>query len=450
MRQNWTVIWKEGMFLQPQHFQQMQRQIRQNMYDICTAHSPYWFGVSELEFDCDAIANGMMLLTKCKGVLPDQTPFAIPLQDVLPAARSFTDHFTHEQQTLDVYLALPLVMEGSPSASAIGIENGTATRYCARTVSVCDDSDGRLHKEIEIGGYNFTLLFGDESRDQYAVLRIAVIARNFCGETVLSQEFIPPLLSIGASPYLQSSLRSLLELLFAKINILSGQRKNIDSGFAGFSGSDENAFRLLYTLNTYTPLVNQYYLWPNEHPYSLFGVLAMLAGALCTFSSEVSIVNLPQYDHGNLSRMFGTLFKIVRDVLETDIQAGCVVIPVEQLSAATFTCRVPNEKLFGAAAFFLGIAADCAEKELVVGALQRIKMCSRNNLDMLISSAMPGLQLRHVIHPPQGLSTKPGFVYFSFDQQCDFWKQMVAAGTIAFYFPHNYKNLRMEILALKE
>jgi type VI secretion system protein ImpJ len=144
------------------------------------------------------------------------------------------------------------------------------------------------------------------------------------------------------------------------------------------------------------------------------------------------------------------LVKAIRTVLEADIQAGCVPVPIEQINQATFVCKIPDDKLLTVAKFYFGVSAKVAEKELIIGVLQRIKMCSRNKLDLLISSAMPGLQMRHTLHPPQDLSTKPGFVYFSLDQQGDFWQQIKAAGNIAFYFPNNYPELKMEMLALKE
>ncbi|NLD98976.1 MAG: type VI secretion system baseplate subunit TssK, partial [Fibrobacter sp.] len=75
---------------------------------------------------------------------------------------------------------------------------------------------------------------------------------------------------------------------------------------------------------------------------------------------------------------------------------------------------------------------------------------SRDRLDLLISSAMPGLQLLHNSRPPEGLSTKPGFVYFALDQQSQFWRGMQSSASIAFYFPNNYPELKLEMLALKE
>ncbi len=123
---------------------------------------------------------------------------------------------------------------------------------------------------------------------------------------------------------------------------------------------------------------------------------------------------------------------------------------ISQINQATFTAEVPDPRLFSSAKFFIGVSAKVPEKELIIGVLQRIKMCSRDRVDLLISSAMPGLQLFHTSHPPEGLSTKPGFVYFSLDQQGQFWKVMQSTTSIAFYFPNNYPELKIEMLALKE
>jgi len=438
------------MFLQPHHFQQAERYMLNSFRSAMLSHSPHWFGVTELDIDKDAITNGVISVSRCSGMLPDGVTFSMPKEDPPPVARSFADHLAHDQQSLDVYLALPLIAEGKANVVSAAMEGSAASRFRSRTISVGDEVLGQQRKEIEVGAANFLLLFADESLDNHATVQVGRLSRNANGSVELVASFVPPLLCIGASPYLLSVLRSLLELLLAKVNSLSQGRKQVEGGFAEFSGGEETPFRLLQTLNTFTPLLTHFHSFPSVHPYEVFCLLTQFAGALCTFSSEVSIKNLPRYDHGNLSATFNALVKIIRTVLEADIQAGCVPIPIEQINQATFLCKVPDEKLLTVAKFFLGVSAKVQEKELIVGVLQRIKMCSRNRLDLLISSAMPGLPLRHTLHPPQGLSTKPGFVYFGLDQQGDFWTQIKTAGDIAFYFPNNYPELKIEMLALKE
>lgn len=414
------------------------------------AHSPYWYGITGLEVDKDAIANGLFSVTRCSGMMPDGAAFSIPGQDPPPPARSFTDHLTHDMQSLDVHLALPLMAEGRANVASASMEGQAAVRFKSRSIAVSDEVIGAQRKEIEVAAFNFVLLFGDESLDNHATFQIGKLVRNPGGTVELQQEFVPPLLCVGASPHLLNLFRSLLEVLLAKINSLSAGRRQAEGGLAEFTGAGETPFRLLQTLNTFTPLLTHYHSFPSVHPYEAFCLLTQFAGALCTFSSEVAIKNLPRYDHANLSATFQVLAKIIRTVLEADIQAGCVPVPIEQIHQATFLCNVPDEKLLSVAKFYFGVSAKVPEKELIVGVLQRIKMCSRNKLDLLISSAMPGLALKHTLHPPKGLSVKPGFVYFSLDQQGDFWHQIKTAGNIAFYFPNNYADLKMEMLALKE
>ena len=51
------ILWSEGLFLRPQHFQQQDRWVEQALKARVAALGPYWWGVSELEIDRDALAN---------------------------------------------------------------------------------------------------------------------------------------------------------------------------------------------------------------------------------------------------------------------------------------------------------------------------------------------------------------------------------------------------------
>ena len=450
MLTNGKVVWKEGMYLQPQHFQQAERFFLNALNGALGGHFPYAFGVSELTIDKDALGSGLVSVTRCTGRMPDGVMFDIPKEDGAPPARSFTEHFTHDQQALDVYLTLPLCAVGKTNVVSAQFEGQPGARYSSREITVVDETLGSQKKQIEVGAYNFSIIFGDESLDNNANIQIGKLVRTQNGAIELMGGFVPPLLTIGASPVLMGHVRSLLELLLAKIGALSQGRKQVEGGFAEFSGGEETSFRLLQTLNTYAPLLNHYHFVPLVHPFEVFCLLTQCAGALCTFSFEVSLKNLPRYEHANLGATFSQLAKVIRTVLEANISAGCINVPLEQVNQSTYVCKVPDEKLFTVAKFFLGVAAKAPEKELVVGVLQRIKLCSRSRLDLLISSAMPGLQLIHVMRPPEGLSTKPGFVYFGLDQQGDFWQTIKASGSMAFYFPHSYADLKIEMLALKE
>ena len=71
------IIWTEGMFLRPQHFQQQDRYVQQLVDGRCDGLRPYGWGFTELELDSALLLQGKLALAACRGVLPDGTPFAV-------------------------------------------------------------------------------------------------------------------------------------------------------------------------------------------------------------------------------------------------------------------------------------------------------------------------------------------------------------------------------------
>lgn len=442
------VIWKEGLFLQPQHFQQSERFLLNSINTRLSSYISHNYGFTLYKLNTDAVANGNFTVTQAQGIMPDGTAFDMPKHESVPPARPFEEHFTHEQQSLDVYFALPMAEENRANVGDTA-DSRNPVRYVNRVVSVSDEAFGRQQKDIEVGDFNFKILFEDESRDNFTSMPIARLIRSSSGQIEIDETYIPPLLYIGTSQVLMDKLRSMLELLLAKNTALSQGRKQVDGGFAEFGGTKQTAFYLLQTINTYTPLLNHHHFIPNVHPYDLFALLIQFAGALCTFSADVTIRNLPKYEHSNLTAVFSTFDTVIRKILGADISAGCVTVPIEEVGPANYLCKVTDTLLFKAGKFYFGVSADISNKELVVGTLSRIKMCSSDKLELLIPSAMPGLPLIHVAKPPKELSTKPGFIYFKLEQQGDFWDGIRNSGTIAFYFPHQYKDVKMEMLVIR-
>lgn len=441
------VVWKEGMFLHPHHFQQAERFLLNTFETRFRACLPYGYGFSRIELDRDALVNGLIGFTSIAGIFPDGTVFEIPGQGSLPPSRPVADRFATDQQRLTFFLALPRYVLGRENV-VTGL-SGSA-RFSGTSETVCDDTAPARKKEIEVGSLNLSLLFEGEKLDDYVVLQAGVLVRNASGQVVVQESYVVPLVSIGASKVVLNGIRGLLEVLFAKISLLSQGRKQIAGGLAEFSDKNTSSLHLLQILNTYTPLLAHMVYTERAHPFDLFTTLTQITGALCTFSTEFTIKSLPRYEHDRFGEVIALFTKQIRSVLSADIAAGCVAYTVQQINPATYEVKIDDEKMLQAARFFLSVSAGVPEKELIVGVLQRVKMCARERLDLLIASAMPGLQLMHTIRPPEGLSTKPGVLYFSIDKSSEFWQSIILSKNIAFYFPNNYANLHMEILALKE
>jgi len=72
------IIWSEGTFLQPQHFQQHDRHLEGQLEQRARALRAHGYGFLEIALDESLLELGKLALRSARGVLPDGTPFDCP------------------------------------------------------------------------------------------------------------------------------------------------------------------------------------------------------------------------------------------------------------------------------------------------------------------------------------------------------------------------------------
>jgi type VI secretion system protein ImpJ len=153
------VAWREGMFLRPQHFQQQDRHADAALNARISAVGPYRWGLTELVIDEDLATLGKFAVTRCVGVMPDGTAFAIP--DQLPPPPPID--VPMDARDAVVSLTLPAQQVGAVEfreADGASLD----TRFLTDEVEVTDAySSDRTSEPIEVGRPN--LSFGI-TRDQ--------------------------------------------------------------------------------------------------------------------------------------------------------------------------------------------------------------------------------------------------------------------------------------------
>lgn len=111
------VIWREGLFIKPQHFQQQLRHSDYTLHARLSALSDYFYGLQTLAINEDYLNFGRIALVNASGVMPDGTVFTIPSDDVLPPPLEMTDVALANHK---VYLALPLAVSGVSESRTAG------------------------------------------------------------------------------------------------------------------------------------------------------------------------------------------------------------------------------------------------------------------------------------------------------------------------------------------
>ncbi len=87
------VLWTEGMFLTPHHFQQWDRYYENLLNQRMRAQAPLGWGVNELTLNEEALDNGQFSINRVHAILPDGMVVNAPETDEVPAARDIGEHF---------------------------------------------------------------------------------------------------------------------------------------------------------------------------------------------------------------------------------------------------------------------------------------------------------------------------------------------------------------------
>ncbi len=453
MKRQPRVVWTKGMFLSPQHFQAQDLYFEDLIQSRFSASHFANYGVTGLEIDADAVANGLFKLTGARGVLPDGEFFDMPASDELPPSRQFAQHWPTADETLDVYLSLPERRLNARNVTLPGQREGSGpadTRYTSEARLVPDDNQGSDERPVQVGKKTFRLLFGTEFRDGYSSLRIARLERSGTGVPMLRSSFVAPCLDLASSEYLVGLLRRQVEILLTKSATLSGPRRERGKAAASFSASETDKFWLLHTVNSYLPELKHIFKTRHGHPETAYVAMLRLAGALSTFSLEGGPGDLPDYNHDDLGPCFALLDARVRDLMEVVIPSKYRAIPLTLKDRFIWSGTIDDDNLFKNTRFYLAVSANMGVGDIIQKVPQYLKVADPEDLDRLVRTAVGGLGLLHTQVVPQAIPIKLDNQYFQINQTGPLWDRILLSRRIGVHAPSEIVEPRMEVVVVWE
>jgi type VI secretion system protein ImpJ len=446
------VVWSEGMYLGPHHFQAQSRYFEDSLR---FATSSMWFepwGLAGVQLDAEALKNGTVSLVHARGIFPDGLVFQMPECDAPPEPRNIADLFPPAKDSVTVTLAVsPRRPDGSNTASENGPETNGGARYRAEVRMLYDETTGRDEKPVQVGRKNIELLLDTEPAGDRVTLPIARITRSGSGQFVFDRAFIPPCVAISASEHLMELLGRLIDILEDKSARFSrtaaGGRERT---WAEFSTREIANFWLLHTVNSGLAPLRHHYLTKRGHPEGLYCEMLKLGGALCTFAFESHPRDLPLYDHRNLQKSFGELDGHIRTHLETIVPTQYIEIPLKKRADYFYEAEVADQRALDRARWIFGIRSAVSEPELIAKAPQLVKLCSKQFVPQLVQRARPGMALTHLAVPPSSIPVKADFQYFSVSRSGPCWDHIVQTRQIGLYIPGDLPNPSLELLVILE
>lgn len=439
------VLWEEGMFLGPQHFQQAERHLLRQLHGRFLALAPRGFGWTRLAFDEEALDGGELALRQVAGVFRDGTFCEAPEGDALPAARPIAPVFGPRIARLKAFLGV-----ASSRIGALLTRDGSTSpgRYRRKLAGVLDEEKGALERDVALGELDLRILFEGESTEGMQVVPIAVLTRGAGAQVRLDPEFVPPTLWHGAAPRLHVGIRRLLEYLTSKADDLTRKRGKTTGGRAQFTTVEASGFSLLHTYNTWLPLLTHHHLEPKQHPETLYRDLIGLVGALTTFAGER--VAPPAYDHLDPGPVFARIEQMVLELSQWSAPETCVSIPMREKAQGEYVGQILDESLLEGADFYISVAADVSADEIIREFPFAAKIGSPEDVAQARSLAYRGVKVTHLPRVPNEIPTRSGCHYFVVGRDDPKWQAVRDGRTLEIYIPSKFREPQLEVLAVRK
>lgn len=446
------ILWGEGLFLRPQHFQQQDRYHEQRLHQSVQTLHPYAWGVSQLQLDRDALLNNSLRLLDVSLRFQDGEFYDAPGADDLPDALDL-GQLPQSQQSVTYYAALPAFKSfggnfGDGDARNPAANGASAVRYLQHNADTPDLYTHAAPAQLSYLKKRLRLVPEFEPRDSYTHFPLLRLRRAATGGFELDAAFVPPSLSIRGAPLLFLQLRRLLDALQAKVSALYGHHREPSKHVIEFRSGDMSSFWLLHTASSAYATLTHYFQHPALHPERLYEQLLHLAGALMTFSKSWTLADLPPYQHAEPGPAFATLHQIIRELLDTVISSRYFAIALHEAKPSFHHGMLDSGKIDAQTTFYLAVSAAMPASELVDVVPLRFKVGAPDDVDKFVLSAMPGVRLQHAPQVPAAVPVRPDACYFAIEAKGQMYERMLQAQSISIFVPGGMHDLTLELVAV--
>lgn len=444
MSRNSRILWSEGLFLEPQHFQQHDRFLERYIDARFDATTAYGWGFQDVELDGDLLSIGKLGLRRARGVFPDGTPFAMPDDDPLPEPLDVDESV----RDCTVFLVLPLRAEGGLEVKR-GTDGNGLFRYRAADMEVRDSVvDSAVSTVVEVGRLNGRLALAGETLEAHACIPVAQIVECRADrQVILNDTFIPTVTSAGAAQRLQGFANEVRGLLAQRADYLAERVTASGHGGAG----EITDFLMLQIINRYAPVVAHLADALHLHPERLFVLLLSLAGELATLTREDRRPpELAPYRHEALADTFEPLIELLRSEFRTVREAPATPIPLEATGRHGISvAKVGDVSLLESANFVLAARASLPAEELRQRLPTQIKIAPVERIAELVNNNLPGIELIPIPVAPRQIPYYANYVYFELGRGSSLWQQLTTSGAIAVHVAGQLPELKMDLWAIR-
>ncbi len=359
------VRWRMGQALLPDHFilqeesLSLESQMRFRTRGLPDA------GVAEMKLNESLLAEGVFSIRSLRLVMPSglliQIPgnaAASPFNLNIPGATRVPVHF-HVIQRSD---------EETRAASASGEEEEEVPRVVHQTALSSDQSYPDAHE----------------------TLKLAEFEKDPDGNWRLSEAYIPPLLQVGTTPFLEDRLTELNELLGSFQYRLTQEIAASHLSGDSLSGAKQ-CLKSIFRIQRF--LANLFHR-VHPHPYYVYEALKEFYTEVCFYENTVPEHATDPFDNDQLAACFGRILEPLKRHLQS-VAAPSPYLPFE-LRDNLWRIELPPRTREAREVYFLIQKRHVSQTV----SLREIKLASLSRVSLVHTLALQGVPLKSIDRPP--------------------------------------------------
>jgi type VI secretion system protein ImpJ len=387
------VHWRMGQTLLPEHFIAQEEALAAEAVAHLRASGLPHCGIAALQWNDNLLATGVLSLRSLTAVLPSGA-----LVDVPRNARVEPLNLNGPGRTdVSAYLH---VLEDEPGRDEdVRPEGAGVARRTVPLALGCDPDQARAVETIHLGEFR----------------------KGPDGAWRLRDTRVPPLLHVGASPYLERPLAQVLQALegFESQLLQESARSLAAASLPGLHLCWKGLHRLRRVLAAPRGRV---YL----HPYQVYEALRDFHVDVCLYRQAPLRNAADVYDHEDLARLFQRVIDPLCD------QLGLAGKPAPylsfQLRGGAYCLDLPEE-CRGAREVYLLVQKPSVDRAASLGGL---KLAAGSRLPLVHKLALQGIPVERRERPAAAHAFGPEVEFYALHQGEE-WEHALREGTVAFY-----------------
>jgi type VI secretion system ImpJ/VasE family protein len=428
------IHWQEGLFLQPHHFQRMQKSLGDEIASERRLAWPYPYGVIEARLSRDELENKRVRFDKLRAIMPSGLEVNYPAAAELPSL-DIAQALSKGAGSFTVSLGVPLWQESR--ANTVPVTHDADTRvkllYRIGEIECHDENTGENPKPVQVRKINSRLMFEHDDASDMEVLPLLRIVRATGEDVGLPKEdpeFIPPCMLLSGSPVLREMVRDLVSQIEASRKELVVQVTRGGFSIDTMRGVQFEQVMRLRTLNRYSARLPSIIAAPIATPFNLYLELRELLAELAAMHPDRDEFESAPYRHDNQFLCFRELANKIRSFLRGAVAPSFLKLAFKDVGGV-LTANFSPEHFTQPNAYFLGIKTklDPTAVARYVEDGDKFKLMPQS----LATRAIRGIELKEERHAPLELPAAADLHYFRLERanSARMWQQIQTEKTAA-------------------